>query len=141
MKILLLIFYLVLVSCSNKYVIADENIISKFSLSGGDVLLMVKVTDTQYTSYYPDKDNCPDELYCIPKCFWFNHDAKVLNVLSGEYKEKNIKFSVLQHVDNSEEILNEWYVQLRKFKQKSIISKLKSKYYVEKHNAEFSLCY
>jgi hypothetical protein len=137
----MLLTTLVFVGCKNRYSGPNQIEIDRFKLLDDDLLVVVNVKKTNFTGFYPEKDSCPDGLYCTPPCFWFTHEAKILDILNGQLSGDKIKFSILQHVDNTEEIKKEWYVHLKKFENISTVNNLESDYYVENHNSEFSICY
>lgn len=131
----------VLFGCSSKYLGPDQSEVSRFDLLDDDLLLVVRVIKSKWTGFYPEKDTCPEGRICVPLCFWFTHEAKVLDIINGQFENDRVNFSILQHVNNTEQINDEWYVQLRKFENASTTENLGAEYYVENHNSEFSVCY
>jgi hypothetical protein len=75
------------------------------------VLLRVRVTDVEYTDYYPQTDDCPSESECIQFYFWFRYEASVREVVRGNYAGGKAKFARLQHAYFARKP-RDWYVLL-----------------------------
>jgi hypothetical protein len=90
-----------LLSCTSDAVAQSDDLI----------LLRVRVTDAQYTDYYPAAD-CVDEGTCFPFYFWFKYSARVREVISGSYPETHIEFANLQHTYFISRVTRDWLVLL-----------------------------
>lgn len=99
-------------------------------------ILRVEVKSVEYTDYYP-ADACSEitepDTECIVWSFYYRYDAKVKEVVKGEYSDKHITFVMLQHAPYIKEITNNWYVSLDTLDNSEIEAKLKAKYYVVDH--------
>ena len=121
--------------CTLSYKGADQTIVDKFKVSQDQLLLIVKVTDVQYTDY--STASCPDD-NCIVVRTWFVYEADVLEVLSGKFDDSKISFANMQHSYYVDEYTNEWYLLINKFDDLSSIEKLKTKYYVVQQESRFN---
>lgn len=133
---ILLIILQLISSCAHKYIGPDPAVLSVFDLTDQDQLLVVKVTKTKWTGFHPENEDCDN---CIHWSYYYVHEAKVLDVLNGEYKDKTIKFAMLSHTDYIKEIKREWYVKLKPFKNMETSKKLGALYYVDKQSSRISL--
>ncbi len=94
------------------------------------MLLHVSVKKQQYTDYStPCKTEKNSEFDCIPFYFWYIYNAKVLNIIEGDYKNKKIKFAVLQHGEYQKYYVKDVYVIVEEFENTETINKLKTKYF------------
>ncbi|RYV01219.1 hypothetical protein SOPP22_12485 [Shewanella sp. OPT22] len=126
-RVISYLLVILLCGCQSTYVEPDKNIIDKFSMKAGDFLLVVDVNSAKYTDY--SNVSC-DNSDCIIMRTWFLYEAKVVDVIGGNYKADTIKFANMQHSYFVDEATHKWYVQLRKFKSKSVAKKLSRQYYV-----------
>jgi hypothetical protein len=108
-----IIFFLLLVGCTTHYVGPETRIVNEFTVEPGQILLVVKAEKAEYTDAYPYE--C-DLNTCIPHHFWFEYQAKVLDVIQGSYDHTEINFINLQHTYYIDEVTEEWYVLLTKNK-------------------------
>ena len=135
----ILLFFSSLMGCVNRYVDPNPNIVSQFEIHSDELLLVVKVIKTSWPGIYPQSGQCPEGYDCIQVSSWYIHEAKVLDVINGNFDEHTIKFAMLQTSDFLKEIKSEWYVQFKQFENEDIINKLSTKYYVDNHSSEFSI--
>lgn len=119
--------------CSQKYIGPNLLIVEKFDLQEDSLLLVVKVKSTELTDFHPACEGC------VPWSFWYVHEAKVIDVISGDFESEKIKFAMLQHADYIKEIKNEWYIHLKTVKNSENINLLGTEYYLVDHGSEFSL--
>ena len=68
-------------------------------------LLLVKITDSEFTDY----SNCTDD-NCIPHSFWTIHNAIVKKTIAGSYSKKKVRFVRLQHGQYIESIREHLFV-------------------------------
>mgnify|MGYP000159155367 CR=1 FL=1 len=104
--------FIMLNACNYRYTDSNPIIVKKFDLSEDSLLLVVKVKSTFSTDFFPDTVTkiCNEERQnCFPWAYWYVHEAKVLDVLKGEYSGEIIKVAMLQHADYIKEIKKEWY--------------------------------
>ena len=84
---------------------------SAYSQSDSDLLLRLRVTDSENSHYYPAvhcglEDNCP------PVNSWFRHHARVREVIRGRYSERRIEFANLQQANYPRSLTRDWLVLL-----------------------------
>lgn len=84
--------------------------LSAFAQPDDEVLLRVRVTDVEFTDYYPEGD-CPSEAECIEVNFWFRYEANVREVIRGTYERSGVKFARLQHAYFARKP-RDWYLLL-----------------------------
>ena len=133
----LIIMMLALSGCISQYNKPNPLVLERFDLGKVEMLLVVDVQETKYTNFYPKDKNCEER--CIHWSYWYVHEAKVLDVLKGEYSGEVIKVAMLQHADYVKEIKKEWYVELKKFTDQDTIKKLGTDFYIENQSSEFSI--
>ena len=135
MRVLLLIVAINNISgCANSYKGPVAEIVQRFEVAPNQILLVVKSKSAVYTDLFPYE--CDPEK-CIPFYFWFVYDAEVLDVLSGNYTDKEVVFVNLQHAYFTKEVTNEWYVLIERFANSDTIRSLNSQYYVVQHESPF----
>lgn len=134
-KIIPLFVALNLIGCVNTSDRVNATIVKGFNVPEEQLLLLVKVSTTEYTGYYPARGCESDN--CIPVSFWYTHEAEVLEIIKGKYEQKHVKFANLQHADYIDEIKKKWYIQLRKIPSKKLKEQLNVEYYVVRHDSEF----
>ena len=89
------------------------------------IFLKVAIKNQKATDYYPA---CESEK-CVPWSFWYVFDAKVINVLDGEYNKDEVRFAHLQHAAWNELVLKEMYIVVDKFTNNETSNKVDSKFY------------
>jgi hypothetical protein len=114
-------------------------VLAAFDLTNQDLLLVVKVTKTEWSGLHPIIDKCKDGYDCIPWYYWYVHEAIVLDDINGDYKDRKIKFAMLSHADYIKEVKREWYVQLKPFNNMETSEKLGALYYVENQSSKLTI--
>ena len=89
-------------------------------LRADPISLRVEITKQKFSSLHPP---CKSE-NCIPWHYWYVFEAKVLNVLDGDYSKKEIKFVRLQHAGWADFVLKDMYVVVDVFGNKEIADEL-----------------
>ncbi|MCB1603592.1 MAG: hypothetical protein R3F25_12665 [Gammaproteobacteria bacterium] len=139
MKKILIFLLLILSGCVHRYSGPNPEILSFFELSENDLLLVVKVTKSDFTGLTSISEECQENPDCIPWSYWYVYDGKILDNINKLYQNETIRFAFLSHADYLDEIKREWYVHLRRFKNIDTAEKLKSKYFVVNHSSEYSI--
>jgi hypothetical protein len=131
----LIIFWVLTASCSVTYHGPNQEVVDKFEVFDGQLLLVVRPTKVDYTDYSTATCSTDD---CIIMRTWFVYEANVLDVLSGEFNEQEIAFANMQHSYYIDEYTQNWYVLLREFDEQSTIDKLRVRYYAIQHESTFN---
>jgi hypothetical protein len=79
-----------------------------YAVPVGSVVLRVEVLKVEFTDWYP---SCPEE-ECIPWSYWHKYQARVKEVISGEWRETEVHFMHLQHALYVDEVTRDCYVVL-----------------------------
>jgi hypothetical protein len=75
------------------------------------IVLRVKVLHVEMTPYYPSSQ-CSDGEMCLPFGFWSQYKAKVREVVSGHWSNKEVTFLNLQHATFIKKLTDDCYVVL-----------------------------
>jgi len=75
----------------------------------GSIVLRIEVLEVEFTDFYP---GCGDDHNCVPFDFWYRYRARVREVISGEWKNREVQFTNLQHSEYIKRITRDCYVVL-----------------------------
>lgn len=75
------------------------------------LVLRIQVLDTKYTGVEPDTP-CPEDMQCIQMYGWIKYRARVREVISGDWREAEVTFLVLQHATYVDQFTRDCYVLL-----------------------------
>ncbi len=105
-----------------RYILIILSLLFLAEVSAEPISLRVEVTKQSFSGLHPPckSDNC------IPWHFWYVFEAKVLDVLDGEYSKTDIKFVRLQHAGWADFALKEMYVVVDELSNKEISKELEA---------------
>ena len=132
------IFVILFISLFN----ACGSVPAEFNTTIGNekTILRVKVKSVEFTNYYPS-EACSEitepDMDCIVWDYWYRYEAKVKEVIQGEYSNKYIEFALLQHAPYIKKYTNDWYISLDTLDNAEIENKLKTNYYVLGHASSY----
>lgn len=117
-------------ACSTVAPTDNSMLLNEFQPKEKEILLVVSADTYQFTLQYPGKEECEKDQYCMPWRHWHIYTARVLDVIYGQYSEKDISFLLLQHTHYIKEYTDEWYVLIKPIEDQDLVKKLNINFYV-----------
>lgn len=100
---------LLLAGCAGSGAIRSGDVSSIDTPPAGAVVLRVRVTDVEYTDWYPA---CEEDELCVPVIFWYRYSGNVREVVRGEYADSTVRFARLQHAEFADRVTRDCHVVL-----------------------------
>jgi hypothetical protein len=101
---------LLLAGCAGSGTLRSGNASSIDTLPAGAVVLRVRVTDVEFTDWYPACEE--GEELCVPVVFWYRYSGNVREVVRGEYADSTVQFARLQHAEFIDRVTRDCHVVL-----------------------------
>lgn len=100
------------------------------SVRAESALLRVEILGVESTDYTMDcMDPGDDEAGCILWNVWHLYEARVKQVVSGEFIGRRLTFAMYAHSQYNDGTFDDWYVALEKFENADTAKKLGTQYF------------
>ena len=101
--------FLLAAGCAGPSALQQAEVAPPYSPPAGSIVLRVKVLNVEFTDWTLP---CEDAEGCIPSHFWYRYRARVKEVISGNWTEREVEFTHLQHAEYISRVTKDCYVAL-----------------------------